>query len=295
MSTGAILYGGLTAAGAQPTVAMLANSTDAGYTTSWAADGDAGTIWQAGSLVAAVDFSLDYGADVTISALAVTGHTAYSATLSGPYISVFHSPDNATWATSVSGVFTPLTADGNYAVTFTAATYAVTFTAATDRYWRVLFGGTGPPVYGTKLRVADLQLGAALIIPEPTDFGFKALGYKLVTRDDRNATGACLGGQLVDHVTNRVKMKIGPQGISNADFFESGTTLPSWDHFVRTWWSLGKPFTYVPIVPDTAGEPAPYVYRCRAPADAKIKTPFLSSWRRKLDIEFDCLAQDLQT
>lgn len=227
------------------------------------------------SIAATSYFHADLGAGSTDygNAVALSGHNM--ATVAGS-LTILYSTDNVTFTSLASsyswgGLFDYL---DRTRLIYTSETLTA------KRYWLFLFSGiTGEGEIGA------FCWGRALLFPEYMEMGFDPRAMALKTRSARSRDGSFLGS-TVEHVSQRMELKIPDSGLSSSTWF-GATGTPSWDDFTRTTWSNARPWWFAP----EGGDSESGDYYCFPSASERHQSPYITGTQRSLKFGFDVLAE----
>lgn len=218
--------------------------------------------------------------------LAITGHNI-GTSHTGCTVGVYYSDDGVSYTLGVQqpATGTWIAHDNSIVMDLSSVSWG-----GTHRYWRVWFEFL---TAGTAIRVAALALGYRLEITEYMTRGFDPYAQGLKFRQFRSRGGTFTGG-IVDHTTQRVKLKFGEAGLSTTAFFNA-TAVPCWRDFLTDYWQRGLPWWFksgweTDVTSGTGTVTFPGWY-CWAPDNAKSSTPSIFHNRRGWQFEFDVLVE----
>lgn len=236
------------------TITLTAGTTATGYALTDMQDGNMSSTWKSATLTGANTLKIDLGSSQTVGALAILGHNLYSARNAGAAYSdilLEYSADDISYTTVIdSTVITDarITSDLPWIANVTTAA----------RYLRItLTDPVGARAYAPE--IAELFVsGAILDLTRPTGLPWTPHDWKRMDRVPGSDTGMGVGG-VAGYVSQTVKTEIGKFKIG-ASFFDDLVpsasyplehAAPSFQHFIRTCWSLGGRFVYCPVYDST--------------------------------------------
>lgn len=268
-------------------VTLTASSTETGYDVNNLKDRLLYTYWK--STGGATEWvKLDFGGTTTRYAdtIAIAGHNLQTVTSEW---TVQYSDDDLSYSPASTSYYpqhTHIPADGITLVRSLPPSFT-TGASSGHRYWKITFAFCDAAV-----QVATILLGRRLDFTEYMDVGFDPDALTLQNRVNRSRGGTFVG-QVVDHVQQRVKLKVGQAGFATSFLDSTSTTVPSWNDFVRNCWSKGRPFVFqwTGDQPDLVSSRWRHGWYAVPAAGNKIGAPYLSSARRSWTFEMDVLAE----
>jgi len=244
-----------------------------------------------------VDCDLGSGNSAKADTFAMTGHVYHRATgataLGGFTLDVQWS-DNGSSYTSVPGVTPEAKTDRTFIHSWDGD-------GSAHRYWRIAITDDGAIPDASSVKIATMALGLRLDIGYMSD-GFDDYGLSLKYEQARSRNGTFLGS-TVSHVTQNVRLRLDQAGVANTFIFDKSVgeqsyhgSLPTWDHFVATCWAQGKPFWFAWTVDYVSNNDNPThqgTWYAMPSKKARISAPFISSTRRKLNLDMDVLVEGM--
>jgi len=241
--------------GWRATIALPVGSTASGFPLTNMQDGSMSTTWKAGGTASAATILIDLGSVKDVGAICILGHNLYSARndSGSTYtdIEIAHSLDAMAWTVVVDSI-------AEHAMRITSDLPYILTPAVSARYLYITIddpSGTQSYPY----EIAELFIaGSVLSLTEPTSYKWTPHDLKMHSTTSGSDIGMGIPA-LPGHVTQRVPVEIGKQGIAN-DFFDdlvkssaypAANEAPSFQHFIRTCWSLGGMYVYAPAYDDT--------------------------------------------
>lgn len=131
--------------------------------------------------------------------------------------------------------------------------------------------------------------------------GFDPHSQSLDYEQNRGRDGGFLGS-VVGSVRQTVTLRFSSAGVANTFVddpsldYAAHDVLPSWPDFMRTTYTMGKPFWFAWTLPSTQSIRHRHAHQFYAmpPAKAKHSAPYISPTRRSLRASFDVLVEGYQ-
>jgi hypothetical protein len=249
------------------------------------------TKWRSdGSATQVIDIDMGAGNTAACTALAMSGHNFRSQTVGG--MTVYQSADGSSY-TAVGAIspawLTAATNDRTFMFHWGTAggSGGSAYTVSANRYWRVTMNGCDAAI-----EIGALALGVAVEFPEYMALGYDPLSLSLKSKQARSRDGSFLGS-VVEHVSQRIELKFSDNGLVSTSFF-GATGDGSWDQFLRTVWSHGKPFWFSPTLgyDGTVGSFGNGHY-CFPSASEKHGSGYITGTQRNLKFGFDTLCEGM--
>lgn len=234
------------------TISLTAGSTAAGYALTDLQDANLSTTWKSGTTASGFTIKLDLGASYTVSCVAILGHNLYSArnvASTHTRVVISHSTDDAAYTTVMDGAtFSDDRVTSDLPI-------LCGFTAVTARYIKIVASDPNTSM-ARAYEIADIFVaGQFLDLVEPTKWPWTQASWKTTSRTMGSDAG--MGVPCVNEaVTQSVKIEIGSQAFAVGSVLDDTVPLasypqthaaPSFQHFIRSCWSLGLRFLFCPF------------------------------------------------